>query len=72
MAVSVEKLAERKRENGAWQARLQLTPTHQPKASLANALLALREAPAWQGVLAHDGVHTHHSGNPCAAMGPWC
>jgi len=52
--VSVEKLAERKRENGAWQARLQLTPTHQPKASLANALLALREAPAWQGVLAHD------------------
>jgi predicted P-loop ATPase len=31
-----------------------LTPTRQPKAVLANALFALREAPEWAGVLAYD------------------
>jgi predicted P-loop ATPase len=55
MAVSaVEQLSARKREEGEWRARLKLTPTHQPKALLVNALLARREAPAWQGVLAYD------------------
>ena len=40
--------------NGKWTDRLLVTPTHSPKAILANALLALREAPEWQGVLAYD------------------
>ena len=31
-----------------------LTPTKTPKAVLANALYALREAPEWQGVLGYD------------------
>lgn len=39
---------------GDWKSKLLLTPTHLPKALLANAMTALREAPEWQGVLAHD------------------
>jgi predicted P-loop ATPase len=37
-----------------WRQKLLLTPTHMPKASIANALIALREAPEWRGVLAYD------------------
>src|SRR5262249_61826023 len=39
---------------GGWKAALLLTPTHQPKALLRNALYALRRAPEWAGVLGHD------------------
>ena len=40
---------------GTWGERMPcLTPTRQPKAVLANALFALREAPEWEGVLAYD------------------
>jgi predicted P-loop ATPase len=37
-----------------WRTDLLLTDKKQPKALLANALIALRHAPEWQGVLAHD------------------
>src|SRR6478735_2737349 len=37
-----------------WRANLILTGTGAPKPLLANAITALREAPAWQGVLAYD------------------
>src|SRR5207248_120833 len=37
-----------------WRERLILTPTGNPKPLLANAITALREAPAWHGVLAYD------------------
>jgi hypothetical protein len=39
-----------------WRRRVDLilTPTKTPKAILANALIALRRAPEWQGVLAYD------------------
>jgi predicted P-loop ATPase len=40
--------------NEAWRANLILTTTNTPKPLLANAITALREAPAWQGVLAYD------------------
>jgi len=40
--------------NGEWTDRLLVTATHTPKAILANALIALRLAPEWQGVLAYD------------------
>lgn len=33
---------------------LRSSKTKQPKSLLANALIALRHAPEWQGVLAHD------------------
>jgi hypothetical protein len=40
---------------GTWRERVPcLTATKQPKAVLANALFALREAEEWQGVLAYD------------------
>lgn len=39
---------------GGWRNRLLVTPTHSPKASIANALIALRGAPEWEGVLAYD------------------
>src|SRR5262249_9790986 len=54
VAMTVERLAARQREEGDWEERLQRTPTQQPKAWLSNVLLALHEAPAWQGVLGHD------------------
>jgi predicted P-loop ATPase len=37
-----------------WRGHLLLTTTGTPKPLLANAITALREAPAWQGVLAYD------------------
>ena len=37
-----------------WREHLLLTNTGTPKALLANAITALREAPAWQGVLFYD------------------
>jgi hypothetical protein len=39
---------------GGWRDKLLLGPTKEPKAVLANALLALREAAEWSGVLAYD------------------
>jgi hypothetical protein len=38
----------------AWRAELLFSHTGQPKAVLANAILALRKAPDWQSVLAYD------------------
>jgi predicted P-loop ATPase len=40
--------------NEAWRERLILTTTGTPKPLLANAITALREAPAWVGVLGYD------------------
>ena len=40
--------------NEAWRKHLILTGTGTPKPLLANAITALREAPAWHGVLAYD------------------
>ena len=37
-----------------WKAKLILTPTKTPKACLANAVIALREAEEWKGVLAYN------------------
>ena len=37
-----------------WREHLLLTPTKTPKSILANAITALREAPAWRGVLAYN------------------
>jgi predicted P-loop ATPase len=37
-----------------WRDRLLLTDTKKPRPLLANAITALREAPAWQGVLSYD------------------
>ena len=37
-----------------WRLRLLVGATKEPRALLANALLALREAPEWEGVLAYD------------------
>jgi predicted P-loop ATPase len=51
-----------------WREHLLLTTTGTPKSLLANAITALREAPAWQGVLAYDqfAMETIVSGAP-----PW-
>ena len=40
--------------NEAWRQLLILTPTGKPRPLLANAIIALREAPAWHGVLAYN------------------
>jgi predicted P-loop ATPase len=40
--------------NEAWRPLLILTPTGKPRPLLANAIIAFREAPAWQGVLAYN------------------
>jgi hypothetical protein len=37
-----------------WRGHLILTPTKSPKSILANAIIALREAPEWQRVLAYN------------------
>ena len=37
-----------------WKTRLLVTSTGTPRPLLANAITALREAPAWFGVLAYD------------------
>ena len=47
-------LAELQDELSGWQAALLVSTKNTPKPILANALIALREAPEWQGVLAHD------------------
>ena len=51
-----------------WREHLLLTNTGTPKALLANAITALREAPAWQGVLFYDefALETVVGGHP-----PW-
>ena len=51
-----------------WRKHLLLTITGTPKPLLANAITALREAPAWQHVLAYDqfAMETIVSGAP-----PW-
>ena len=41
----------------AWKQRLLLTDKHKPKALLANAIIALREAPEWTGLLWFDAFH---------------
>ena len=38
-------------KGGAWRAQLLLSATKDPRPLLANALLALHEAPEWGGVL---------------------
>jgi predicted P-loop ATPase len=40
--------------NEVWRPLLILTPTGKPRPLLANAIIALREAPAWHGVLAYN------------------
>ena len=40
--------------NEAWRLLLILTPTKSPRSILANAIIALREAPVWHGVLAYN------------------
>jgi predicted P-loop ATPase len=47
-------LAELQERLSGWKASLILTPTKTPKALLANAVIALRGAQEWQGVLAYD------------------
>jgi predicted P-loop ATPase len=37
-----------------WRLDLELTPTKQPRPLLRNAIIALRRAPEWEGVLAYD------------------
>jgi len=49
-----ERLDAFQHEINGWRGDLQLTPTKQPKALLYNALVALRGAPEWEGVLAYD------------------
>ena len=39
---------------GDWRLDLEVTPTKQPRPLLRNAIIALRAAPEWQGVLAYD------------------
>jgi predicted P-loop ATPase len=53
----------------AWRATLKVTNTNEPRAMLANAIIALRDAPDWQGVLAHDefALRTLAQSPP-----PWC
>jgi predicted P-loop ATPase len=41
-------------EMDGWRLDLELTPTKQPRPLLRNAIIALRGAPEWQGVLAYD------------------
>jgi predicted P-loop ATPase len=47
-------LAELQDELSGWRAALLLSRKNTPKPLLANALIALREAPEWLGVLAYD------------------
>jgi predicted P-loop ATPase len=49
-----ETLADLQQELSGWRGQLLVTPTKQPRPLLANALIALRHAPEWQGVLAYD------------------
>jgi len=47
-------LADLQDELSDWRAGLLLSPKNTPKPLLANALIALRHAPEWQGVLGYD------------------
>jgi len=47
-------LAELQDELSGWRTALLLSRKNSPKPLLANALIALRQAPQWQGVLAYD------------------
>jgi len=47
-------LAELQERLSGWKASLILTPTKTPKALLANAVIALRGAEEWRGVLAYN------------------
>jgi Virulence-associated protein E-like domain len=47
-------LADLQDELSGWRAALLVSAKNAPKPILANALIALREAPEWQGVLAYD------------------
>jgi predicted P-loop ATPase len=49
-----ERLEAFQNEINGWRGDLLLTPTKQPKPLLHNAVIALRQAPKWQGVLAYD------------------
>jgi predicted P-loop ATPase len=51
---STSAMFEQLRQRIDWRVNLLLTPTKTPRALLANALIALRQAPEWQGVLAYD------------------
>ena len=64
-----------------WRRKLLVSATKEPRALLANVLLALREAPEWKGVLAYDAfaltalalrpppwVGYPASGHPCAGL----
>jgi hypothetical protein len=47
-------LADLQDELSGWRAVLLLSRKNAPKPLLANALIALRHAPEWEGVLAYD------------------
>jgi predicted P-loop ATPase len=47
-------LADLQDQLSGWRARLLVSAKNAPKPILANALIALREAPEWQGVLGYD------------------
>jgi len=49
-----ERLEAFQQEMNGWRGDLLLTPTKQPRPLLRNAIIALRGAPEWQGVLAYD------------------
>ena len=49
-----ERLEAFQQEMNGWRGDLLLTPTKQPKPLLRNAIIALRRAPEWDGVLAYD------------------
>ena len=51
---SAPAIFEKLRQHLDWRVNLILTPTKTPRPILANALIALREAPEWQGALAYD------------------
>jgi predicted P-loop ATPase len=53
---------------GTWRAELLYTDEGEPRAVLANAIHALRQAPEWQGVLWHNEFSTS---TVCRRQPPW-